>query len=411
MALHDPIAAYTLRVVTNNVASPMDADERLPALEASIAKLDAELLTPALVIDLASVDHNISAVIKKVGSAKKWRPHVKTIKQARLIGHLMRKGVESFKASTVDELALCLDTAERVHPEGEVDVLLAYPANANMIKAAAELSRDYEGGTVRLLADSPEHLASLAGWWKQSKGVGKTTVLLDVDVGMRRTGTSPGRWKEALSSLETGDLTIAGLHGYEGHIGWDEAKPAAEAYDALVELAKAMPKSAAKFMITSGSHAFVHALGHEGLQGGAWKHQVSPGTLVLSDRRSAPAAQELGLQQAVFVVAEVVSAPASGRITLNAGSKAISPDVPPPSCSVVRWPQLEPLLTSEEHRPVAVHGDQAPKVGDRVWLVPDHACTTVNLHKSVIYVKAGKFVNRGEIEAMSRTMSVRDRRP
>jgi D-serine deaminase-like pyridoxal phosphate-dependent protein len=58
-----------------------------------------------------------------------------------------------------------------------------------------------------------------------------------------------------------------------------------------------------------------------------------------------------------------------------------------------------------------VHGDRAPKVGERVWLVPDHACTTVNLHRNVIYVKAGSFVNRGEVEAMSRTLSVRDRRP
>jgi D-serine deaminase-like pyridoxal phosphate-dependent protein len=397
--------------VTDTISSPVDADERLPALEAALAKLDGELLTPALVIDVGAVEHNARAVIKRIGSAKRWRPHAKTLKQSRILGDLMKRGVGAFKVSTLDELALCLDTAERVHPEGEVDVLLAYPATRNMTRAAAELSRDYEGGTIRLLADSPSHLTALATWWKESNGRAKTPVMLDVDVGMHRTGSSPGKWREASIAAKLDRLLVTGLHGYEGHIARDDAEGARGAYDALVDLARMLPAETTKLIVTSGSHAFEHALAHKGLDGGPWAHQVSPGTVVLSDRRSAAIAEALGLQQAVFVVSTVVSAPTHDRITLDAGSKAIAPDCAPPACSIVRAPNLEPLEASEEHRPVRVHGGQAPAVGDRVWLVPDHACTTVNLHRNVLYIKDGKLLQRGAVEAMSRTASTRDRRP
>ena len=37
------------------------------------------------------------------------------------------------------------------------------------------------------------------------------------------------------------------------------------------------------------------------------------------------------------------------RVTLDAGSKGISPDVEPPACKIVGWPGLDPQRASEEH--------------------------------------------------------------
>jgi D-serine deaminase-like pyridoxal phosphate-dependent protein len=73
-------------------------------------------ITPALVIDLAQVERNIAAMLAFVGEARRWRPHVKTIKQARIVGLLLDAGVRHFKCATIPELRMVLDTATCCSP-------------------------------------------------------------------------------------------------------------------------------------------------------------------------------------------------------------------------------------------------------------------------------------------------------
>jgi D-serine deaminase-like pyridoxal phosphate-dependent protein len=384
-------------------------NEQARELTRALTDLDPDLLTPALVVDLDAVEHNIDRICAHIGHRRQWRPHVKTVKQSRIVRMLLERGL-SLKCATVDELALVLDTAERVHPEGQVDVMIAYPLSRNALRAVVSLARDYEGGRIRLLADSPEHLRALEDWLGASRPPRPFEVLLDVDVGMRRTGSPPGVWKAAKKELADGrHLRIVGLHGYEGHLERGQRDEAHACHDEIVELATML--GSVELLVTSGSHSFEHALAHPGLRSGPWLHQVSPGTLVVSDRCSEAPATALGLRQAVFVATRVVSRPADDRITVDAGSKALSPDKPAPACSVLGRPHLQGLASSEEHRPFAVEGGERPALGELLWLVPDHACTTVNLHRRVVYVRRDRLVGRGSVEAMSRTIEVGARRP
>lgn len=380
-------------------------------LRTAIAAIEGELLTPALVVDLDAVEHNVAAIVKRVGGPRSWRPHIKTVKQSRILRVLMQRRVDRLKCATLDELALCLDTAERVHPEGEVDVLLAQPPTKTVCRGVAELAREHEGARIRLLADSPDHLRALGDWLAQAEAPSPMDVLLDVDLGMHRTGTAPETWADAATPADAGAaVAIVGLHGYDGHVAWDDRETAHAGLDRLVDLARALPAGAVRVIVTSGSHSFVHALAHEALRGGPWAHEVSPGTLVLSDLRSRPAAEALGLRQAAFVAARVISTPQSERATLDAGSKAIAPDRPPPCCAVLDHPELEPLVPSEEHLPLRVHGGEVPRFGELLWLVPDHVCTTVNLYRRVVYVRGDALVGFGSVEASAHTARLGDRR-
>lgn len=370
-----------------------------------------DLITPALVIDLDAVAHNIEAFIQHVGSPKRWRPHVKTVKQGRIIRMLMKRRVTQFKCATVDELALILDAAERVDPDGRVDAFLAYPLQKPGLRAAVEMIRDSEGARVRLLADSPAHLDALDGWLSEFDLEEPVDVLVDVDVGMGRTGSPAQAWAEVFGA-DRKAVNLVGVHGYEGHLSWTDRSLADAAYDKLVTLLekRPAPKKNPGLLVTSGTHSFDHALAHAGLPGGNWVHQVSPGTLVLSDLRSAPAAKALSLRQAAFVASRVVSSPGPNTVTLDAGSKALNPDCPAPGCAVLGHPGLIGRSASEEHRPFESE-TTGPAVGELLWLVPEHVCTTVNLHRAVHYVDAKGYVGRGNIEAMSRSSLVRDRRP
>src|SRR6185503_4194270 len=80
------------------------------------------LRTPALIIDLDAVDHNISVTLRLLGGdPDRWRPHLKTAKLALTMRRLRAGGVLRAKCATTLEL-------ETACAEGFTDVLLAYPA-------------------------------------------------------------------------------------------------------------------------------------------------------------------------------------------------------------------------------------------------------------------------------------------
>jgi len=361
-------------------------------------------LTPALVLDLDAVEHNIAAMLARVGDPSRWRPHLKTVKQAVVIDLLLDRGVRQFKVATPDELALALSRADRSEREPSIDVLLAHPQSQPGFSFTRALARAHPRARVQWLADSPAHLDQLAAWTDAPE----LAVQLDVDLGMGRTGTPVREWlawtrsSSASSAWSRSSLTFSGLHGYEGHLRWTERAEAHAGYDALIELAQALEgsgRASGLEIVTSGTHAFEHALTHPGLAAGPWRHQVSPGTIVLSDLRSRAAAESLGLRQAAFVAARVISVGA-GRVTLDAGSKSITPDGDPPVCAVLDHPELTPLRASEEHLPCRVDaefGAPALELGALVWLVPDHVCTTVNLHREALWLRGDRLVGRGPV--------------
>ena len=387
---------------------------RAAAILADLGPLLPGLASPALVVDLAAVDHNIAAVLRHCrgdGSddraADRWRPHVKTLKSAALVRRLWAAGVTRCKCATLDELQLLLEAAAEDDREHSLDVLLAYPLHEAAFHAARRLHAAHPAARVQLLADGPEHALAMDRWARG--GAGPIDLQLDVDLGMARTGSPPSVWRDAVADLATlSHLRVTGLHGYEGHLAWSQTHEAALAYDALCDLAEELAEDLAEAvacigkgpleLVTSGTHSFSAALDHARLNGGPWRHRISPGTVVLSDLRSEPAAERLGLRQAAFVLARVVSR-GRDRVTLDAGSKAIAPDRPAPNCHLPAWPGLVPLSPSEEHLPLRREHGALPDHGAAVLLVPDHVCTTVNLYRECLLLRPGEGPTRAAIGA------------
>ena len=375
--------------------APVDLDPQ--TIAAALAPLLQRLATPALVIDLDAVDHNIAAMRRRAGD--RWRPHLKTLKSGALLGRLLAAEVTRCKVATLDELELALTTADQ-HGVA-LDVLLAYPQHPAALLAARARAAASPRCSVHFLLDSPEHAAVLAYALPLATPL---SVFLDVDLGMGRTGASPATWRPALPALLADPgLRIAGLHGYEGHLEWDDHAGASAAHDELCALARELPDNSLE-IVTSGTHSYAAALRHPGLAGGPWTHRVSPGTVVLADLHSRAAMTDLGLRQAVVIASRVIST-AVGRITLDAGSKALAPDRPASSARVLGWPGLTPRARSEEHLVVAVaDDDDAPGLGDLLLLVPDHVCTSVNLYRHALLLRDGAMFAEAAIEASSRRL-------
>ena len=92
------------------------------------------------------------------------------------------------------------------------------------------------------------------------------------------------------------------------------------------------------------------------------------------------------------LASRVISHPAPGRVTLDAGHKSVSADAGVPTCAIAGVPWLTPLKPSEEHLPVAVpEGRDAPPVGRVLYLVPRHVCPTVNNFDHAAIVREGRI--------------------
>lgn len=394
----------------------------LPHLDELARELETRgIETPALVIDLDAVDHNLAAMIERCGAPERWRPHIKTHKQSAILRRALHAGLRAFKCATFTELELLLEVGREHQCAGELDILLAYNLHGPGLQRIAQLARENPTTKLAVLANDVEQLAQYAQAWSDadSDAGPAVGVYIDVDVGMGRTGMPPEYWQGALPQLNaTREQTrswsaVVGVHGYEGHLSWQDTLAAASCHAALRSLvdnlAEVHPRPERGLtVVTSGTHGYGHALNawpaHFG-EGQRSCHQVSPGTIVLSDLRSEAAVRDANLHQAALVLSRAIARTPHG-LTLDAGSKALSPDVVAPNCIVVGHEDWIARSPSEEHLPIATDvadpqstpGEQ-PVRGSLFWLVPQHICTTVNLYRHALLVRSGQIVGTSVIES------------
>ena len=117
-------------------------------------------------------------------------------------------------------------------------------------------------------------------------------------------------------------------------------------------------------------------------------HSVSPGTVVFHDLTAELQNPRAGLLPAAVLICRVVSHPAPGLVTLDAGSKSLAAEAGPPFAAVLGRPRWGPLRCSEEHCVVDVGADAPPPRGTLVALVPKHVCPTVNLAEEAVVVSS-----------------------
>jgi D-serine deaminase-like pyridoxal phosphate-dependent protein len=328
------------------------------------------LLTPALAIYPDIVDENISATLRLVGGANRWRPHLKTAKLGFIMRRLVERGIAQAKCSTTLELIAACQA-------GMKDVLLAYPvvgANASRVRQIAD---EFPEVRVSVLVENPEQVLA----WRGSR----LGIFIDVNPGMNRTGIEQDRVTAILEVARAAEAAFRGLHYYDGHVTslqMEEREELAHAgYDRLMEIVAAVENAGFQVeeVITSGTPAMPCAASYKPFRDGRFVHRASPGTVVYSDATSAtqlPA--EWGYQPAAVVVSTVVSHPKPGYLTCDAGHKSVSADAGIPTCTVIGRTDLKPLKPSEEHLPIEVPAGARPAIGEALYLVPRHVCPSVN---------------------------------
>jgi D-serine deaminase-like pyridoxal phosphate-dependent protein len=167
--------------------------------------------SPALLIYPDRAEANIRRMVEMAGDASRLTPHVKTHKLAPLVAMHLMHGIRRFKCATIAE-------AEMAAASGADDVLLAYQPVGPAVARLIALAQQYPKTRFSVIADDAAAIDAIA---RVADAAGVTVpVLLDLDVGMHRTGIAPGPQAHALYRLLTAHRGVVpgGLHAYDGHL-------------------------------------------------------------------------------------------------------------------------------------------------------------------------------------------------
>lgn len=346
------------------------------------------LETPAMLVFDEHLEHNITSLCAMVGGGHNLMVHVKTHKSAAVTRRLLRAGVAGFKCATIAELEMCLR-------ENAPQVILSYPlAHRLKITRFFDLASAYPETDLSVIASAPIHLELLEQ--EASTRARTIEVLIDIDVGMHRTGIEPGTRATALyrAAHESPHLTVVGLHVYDGHQQFDHPDERHRAVRGHIETITTLRDSLVKSgmsverIVCGGSFSFSYYAGVSGMLG-------SPGTCTYWDFEHSRLMPDMPFHWASAVLTQVVDHhPHLQTITTDLGSKGISADKPLERRAYLMGIDGAMLVSqSEEHGIFHMQG-RLPPIGSMLLAVPGHICTTTILYPgSHLIDREGKLID------------------
>ena len=338
-------------------------DPAAPATE-SVTEPVAGLDTPAVVIDERVAMRNIErfqAHCDAKGLA--LRPHVKTHKLPHLAKAQLDAGARGITCQKISE-------AEPMADAGIDDILITFPIvgarKLGRLRALADRVR-----ALSVVADDPAVVDGLAGAFEGASR--PLTVLVECDTGAGRCGVQTPEAAAALAAdVDARDsLAFGGLMTYPPVGGAARVtRFVAETLRLLGEAGIGCPT------VSSGGSPDMWLAGDAP---GVTEYRI--GTYVYNDRSLVARGTATWDDCALTVLATVVSVPTPTRAVIDAGSKALTSDLLglDGHGHVLGRDELSVSALSEEHGTLTSDAPHGLVVGDRVRIVPNHACVVSNL--------------------------------
>lgn len=348
-----------------------------------------DLETPAVLIDLDVVEVNIERTQSLFdGLGIGFRPHVKTHKIPFLAELQMKQGAIGIAAQKISE-------AEVFAAAGFTDILLCFnllsPAKIARLRALTQTCH------MTVVADNAAVVRALSAG--MAGAAAPLDVLVECDTGMSRCGVlSPQAACDLAQVIEAAPgLHFAGLMTYPA----PGAAPKVQAFMAQAQDLCMASVGHCDVISGGGTPSLLDA----GLAPILTEYRA--GTYIYNDRSLvARGACTLG-DCALTVLATVVCRPTPTRAILDAGSKSLTSDLLGLSGygTILAFPDAEITGLSEEHGHVTLKsGADMPEVGQKLQIVPNHACPVSNLVDRVTFHRGGKVVR--EVEVAARGMVV-----
>ena len=359
---------------------PSEIREALRPVKAST--LD-ELDTPCVLIEARRVEANLRrAQDHLAGLGLRVRPHIKTHKIPAIAHWARRLGACGLTVQKIGEAEVMADA-------GLDDIFLPY----NILGAGklARLRALHERVVLSVTADAEPVVAGYAEAFRDAAR--PLSVLVECDTGAGRCGVQDADEAVALARAidAAAGLRFAGLMTYPP-AGAPER--AAEWLGRAIEALEAAGLPPER--VSGGGTPDLTRAGEVPM---ATEHR--PGTYVYSDLMQVAHGHGTLEDCALTVLTTVVSRPTPDRAVLDAGSKALTSDlVGRTGHGLIREaPRAVIAALSEEHGTVETNGESLA-IGQRVRVVPNHACPVTNLFDEVVLIDGNEVL--GSLAVLAR---------
>jgi D-serine deaminase-like pyridoxal phosphate-dependent protein len=346
----------------------------------------SELETPAVVVDLDVMERNLSRMGEYCRSRNlKLRPHTKSHKIPELAKRQIASGAHGITVAKIGEAEVMLNS-------GLTNMLIAYPlvgqSKATKLRELAERAR------VAVSLDSIEAARAISE--AVSARDVNVDILVELDVGFRRCGVA--NENEALNLAqeitELPGVRFTGLMFFPGQFTVE----AAERTVLLSQVNTLLDRTLDKFeragiqieTISGGSTPTAYD-GHQ-FHG---VNEIRPGMYIFNDRNMVGIGVANVDDCALSVAVTVVSTSVTGRAIIDGGSKTFSSDRyltgDGKGFGIIKEDTSAELETfSEEHGHLNIsNSDHRYRVGERLTIIPNHVCSTVNMHNEIYGVRNG----------------------
>lgn len=342
--------------------------EYAPKIGDSIDSLD----TPSMVVDLDAMEANISKLMGRLlPTGRSIRPHLKTTKSAVLARRLVAAGAKGGCVAKLSE-------AEAMAAAGFDDLLITCEV-VGPVKVArlVRLLRAHPG--IRIVVDSAQGATAIHEALAAA-GAGPVDTLIDLDVGLHRTGVAPGQpaldLAAHVASLDR--LRLIGLQGYEGHLqhlhSYEDRRAQCLACMAILTGTADALRAAGhdiRVVTTGGTGTADFCATVDGVT------ELQPGSFIFMDTDYRNAVGDF-YANSLTLLATVISRQGPRAVTIDTGLKSLTTDSGLAECRDARYAYG---VLGDEHGSLEwAEGVPDLEIGDRVHMLPSHIDPTINLH-------------------------------
>lgn len=348
------------------------------------------LSTPAFLVDLDILEININemAGLCKKNNKELW-PMVKTHKSTQIARMQQEAGAKGFLVGTLDE-------AEKLAQEGFKNIMLAYPAAGE--QNVARVINTAKKSRIILSLDGMDAAKALN---EAAKCHGLTLeYLIIIDSGLHRFGVLPEEAVKLASNLSVLEyLKLVGIGTHPGHVygasSSEEVKKVADEEMTAMKRAKKNLEIAGykvDIVATGSTPTAMYVAEDENIT------VLRPGNYVFYDNIQMALGVVPESRCALTVLGTIISHPREDTLIMDVGSKCLGLDKGAHGISLVKGygvikdhPELLITDLSEEVGKIKIIGDTKVKVGDKLQVIPNHACSTANMTDYLIGHRKGEI--------------------